>query len=73
MISVEKLPTATQVTIPDASVPPERPSSWSEWLHLEATTQRSRLIEAEADRMANDIKASWWVANKHRFPPPEQP
>jgi hypothetical protein len=29
--------------------------------------RRSDLTEAEANRIAEDLKAEWWSANKHRF------
>jgi len=32
--------------------------------------QHNRLTEADADRLADDITAEWWAANKDRFIPP---
>jgi hypothetical protein len=36
---------------------------------LEELAQRSRLTEADADRLADELKAEWWTANKDRFIP----
>ena len=30
----------------------------------------SRLTDAEADAMAEEMKADWWARNEHRFIPP---
>ena len=59
-----------RVTIPKDEVPPERVSSFVDWLRLEAVARRSRLSEADANRLAEEIKADWWTKNKDRFIPP---
>jgi hypothetical protein len=41
-----------------------RLNSFLDWLRLEAIATRSRLREADADRLAEDVKAGWWGANK---------
>jgi hypothetical protein len=72
MIAVEKLPTATQVTIPDEVMPPEKLEEWLDRLRIEAAAQRNRQAELEVERLAKEIKSAWWAANKHRFLPPDQ-
>ena len=57
MITVEKTPTDVRVTIPKDAVPPERLDAFLDWLRLEEITQRSRLPEEQADRLAEEIKA----------------
>ena len=61
-----------RVTIPKDEVPPERLNSFLDWLRLEAVTSRSHLTEEQADHLAEEAKADWWAANKHRFIGPPQ-
>lgn len=72
MITVEKTNTDVRVTIPKDAVPPEQLNAFLGWLRLEEIAQRSRLTEADANRLAEDIKADWWAANKDRFIPPNE-
>lgn len=69
MITVEKTPDELRVTIPNDAVPPKRLNALLDWLRLEELVQHSRLTETEADRIADDLKAGWWAANKNRFIP----
>jgi len=70
MITVETTDTALRVTIPKSEVPPDRLNSFLDWLRLEATAARSRLTEGEVDRLAEEMKAGWWAANKEHFVKP---
>jgi hypothetical protein len=73
MITVEKTDADLRVTIPKDAVPPQRLHALLDWLRLEEMAQRSQLTETEADRLADEIKAGWWSANKDRFiPAPER-
>lgn len=72
MITVENPKTDVLVTIPKDAVPPKRLNALLDWLRLEEIVQRSRLTEADADRIADDIKAKWWAANKTRFIPADE-
>jgi hypothetical protein len=72
VITVEKTNTDLRITIPKDAVPPKQLNDFLDWLRLEEIVQRSRLTEEDADRIANDIKAQWWAANKDRFIPPEE-
>ena len=69
MITLETTATDVRVTIPKDAVPPKRLNAFLDWLRLEEIVQRSRLTEEEADRIADDIKADWWAANKDSFIP----
>ena len=69
MITVEATDAGMRVTIPNDEVPPERVNFFVDWLRLEAVARRSGLSEADADRLAEEIKADWWTKNKHRFIP----
>ncbi len=71
MITVESTGTGLRVTIPKNAVPPEQLNAFLDWLRLEEIVQRSRLTEDDAGRIAEDIKAEWWAANKDRFVPPD--
>ena len=72
MITVENTKTDVRVTIPKDAVPPKQLNAFLDWLRLEEVVQRSRLTEADANRIADDIKAEWWAANKDRFIPPDK-
>lgn len=72
MITVEKTATDFRVTIPNDAVPPKRLNALLDWLRFEEMAQRSQLTEAEADRLADEMKAGWWAANKDRFIPPNE-
>ena len=67
MITVETTETGFRVTIPKDEVPTDWLNSFLDWLRLEAVARRSALTDAEAERMAEELKASWWAANKDRF------
>lgn len=67
MITVETTDNAVCVTIPTEDVPAERLNVFLDGLRLEAVARRSSLSEAEAGRLADEIKAGWWAANKGRF------
>jgi len=72
MILVEKTGSDVRVTIPKDAVPPKQLNAFLDWLRLEEIAQRSGLTEAEADRIADGIKAEWWAANKEKFIPPRE-
>lgn len=67
MITVETTETDMRVTIPKGDVPADRLNSFLDWLRLEAVARSSALTEVEADRVAEELKAEWWAANKNRF------
>lgn len=67
MITVETTGTDVRVTIPKDEVPADRLNSFLDWLRLEAVARRSAFTEEAADRMAEELKAGWWAANKDRF------
>ena len=69
MITVEKTETDLRVTIPNDAVPPKRLNALLDWLRFEEIARRSKLTEAEADRLAGEMKAGWWATNKDRFIP----
>jgi hypothetical protein len=69
MITVEKTNADVRITVPNNAVPAKVLNRVVSWLRLEETVQHSKLTEAEADRIADEIKADWWTANKHRFIP----
>ena len=69
MIVVEQTETDVRVTIPRNAVPPKQLNAFVDWLRLEEIAQRSGLTEEEADRIAEDVKAEWWAANKEKFIP----
>jgi hypothetical protein len=67
MITVETTDSEVRVSIPKGEIPTDRLNSFLDWLRFEAVARRSALTEAEADRMAEEIKTDWWNANKNRF------
>ena len=72
MITVENTDTNVRVTIPKDAMSPKRLNAFLDWLRLEEISQRSSLSEEDADRIANEVKAAWWAANKQRFIPPDK-
>ena len=72
MITVEQTQTDVRVTIPKDALPARQLNAFLDWLRLEEIAQRSRLTEEEADRIADEVKAEWWAANKDRFIPPTE-
>ena len=70
MITVETTDAAVRVTIPKSEVPTDRLNWFVDSLRLEAIACGSHLTEDEASRLADEIKAGWWAANKHRFTKP---
>lgn len=70
MITVEKTNTDMRVTIPKDAVSPKRLNTLLDWLRLEEIAHRSRLSEADANQIADEIKAGWWAANQAVFIPP---
>ena len=72
MITVESTASDIHVIIPKDEVPPERVNSFLDWLRLKAIARRSAMSSEEPDRMAEEIKADWWAANKGRFIKPTE-
>ena len=70
MITVESANGTTHVTFPHDEVPMDRLNAMIDWLRLEAIARKSQLTAADADRLAEESKASWWAANQDRFIPP---
>ena len=70
MITVETTDATVRVTIPRSEVPTDRLKWFVDSLRLEAIVRRSHLTEAEACHLADEIKAGWWAANRHRFTKP---
>jgi len=67
VITIETTDAAVRVTIPKDEVPADRLNSILDWLRLEAVAQRNALSEADAQHIAETMKASWWAANKDQF------
>lgn len=72
MITVETTDADLRVTIPRDAVPPKRLNALLDWLRFEEIAQRSKLTEADADKLAEELKAGWWAANKNRFIPTDK-
>jgi hypothetical protein len=72
MITVEKTNADLRVIIPKNAVPLEQLNVFLDWLRFEEIAQGSRFQESEADRLAEEIKADWWTANKNKFIPPTE-
>jgi hypothetical protein len=70
MISVEFTADTIHLHIPRADVSDARLAQLLRGLRLEAAIAGSRLTDAEADAMAEEMKADWWARNEHRFIPP---
>lgn len=71
MISVESTAETIHLHIPRSEVSDERLAQLLRGLRLEAAVAGSAMSDAEADAMAEEMKADWWARNKHRFIPPD--
>jgi hypothetical protein len=67
MITVETTDATVRVTISKSEVPADRLNWFLDSLRLEAIARKSQLTEDEASHLADEIKAGWWAANRHRF------
>lgn len=67
MVTVEANEKEIRLTIPTEGMPREEVDLFVGWLRAEATARRSRLTEAQAHELAEQINADWWEKNKGRF------
>jgi hypothetical protein len=72
MITVETSDATVRVTIPKNEVPTDRLKWFVDALRLEAIARKSHLTEDQAAHLADEIKAGWWAANRHRFTKPAE-
>ena len=72
MITVETTDSTVRVIIPKSEVPADRLNWFVDALRLEAIARKSHMTEDEASRLADEIKAGWWAANRDRFTKPAQ-
>jgi hypothetical protein len=70
MISVESTADTIHLHIPRSEVSDSRLAQFLRGLRLESAIAGSRLTDAEADAMAEEMKAGWWARNEHRLIPP---
>ncbi|MCB1086540.1 MAG: hypothetical protein KDM63_05810 [Verrucomicrobiae bacterium] len=69
MISVETIDQQIHLTFPTDGMEPEEVNDFVRWLQAEAVARRSRLTEAEAAKLADEINRDWWQKNRERFIP----
>ena len=67
MIAVKAEKDRLEVSIPTEGMTPEEISDFVSWLRVESILWRSKLTEAEAWKLSEEIKSEWWQANEHRF------
>jgi hypothetical protein len=67
MIAVKAEKDRLEVSIPTEGMTPEEISDFVSWLRVETILRRSKLTEAEAWKLSEEIKADWWQANEYRF------
>lgn len=71
MISLETTPDAYLVRIPREEMSPDEVAEMIEWIRVESVARANEVTEAEADALAEEMKADWWAKNEHRFIPSE--
>ena len=71
MITVESTDTEIHVTIPRGAVDEVSLDAMLRWLEFDAIARTSKMTEAQADALADDVKTGWWKENQHRFILPE--
>ena len=67
MIAVKAEKDHVDISIPTEGMSPEDVSDFVSWLRVEGIVRRSKLTQTTAWKLSEDIKSSWWEANKHRF------
>ena len=67
MVTVEANEKEIRLTIPTEGMPLEEVDRFVGWLRAEVTARRSKLTEALANQLAEEINADWWEKNKDRF------
>ena len=71
MITVEANKDEIRVHIPTRDMPAEATNTFVDWLRVEAAARRSRLTDAAAKALAEDINADWWARNQARVTTPQ--
>jgi hypothetical protein len=67
MISVESTEDTIRVSIPRGEISEDRLAQLFRGFRLEAAVAGSRLSDAAADAMAEEMKAEWWARHQTRF------
>ena len=67
MIDVKAEDGVVHMTFPTDGMSPEHVNDFVIWLRVESIARRSKLTKQTARQLAEEIKASWWEKNKHRF------
>jgi len=67
MITVEATKDEIRVHIPKRDMPADAANVFVDWLRVEAAARRSRLTDAAAKALAEDVNADWWARNQGRF------
>ena len=70
MISVQSTVESIHLHIPRAEVSDARLAQLLRGLRLESAVAGNSMTDAEADAIAEEMKADWWARNRHRFIPP---
>ena len=71
MISVESTAETIHLRIPRGEVSDARLAQLLRGLRLEAAVAGNGMSDTEADAIAEEMKAGWWLRNQHRFIPPD--
>ena len=69
MIAVKADKDRVEISFPTEGMSPEEVNNFVSWLRVEGIVCRSKLTDESAWKLAEEIKADWWQANKHRFIP----
>lgn len=67
MVAIEADQHAIHLTIPTEGMPPEEVSLLVNWLRAEVVARRSKLTDAAARQLADEVNSGWWERNKARF------
>lgn len=68
MIAVQTEVDRLVVTIPTAGMSIDEVNNLVSWLRVESALGRSKLTDAAALQLSEEIKSDWWRANESRFP-----
>jgi len=71
VVTVEANEKEIRLTIPTDGMPSEEVGRFVDWVRGEVTARRSKLTDALAAQLAEEINADWWEKNKARFESPD--
>jgi hypothetical protein len=67
MVQVKAGKGVVRMTFSTDGMSPRQVNDFVTWLRVEGIARRSKLTEAVAWQLSEELKAGWWVQNQQRF------